>query len=405
VGIALILFTMLGTTLGSYINLAHACEAALIVHALAEHANGRRSRALALLTACLFVKPVMAYVYGFLMVTLIVRRSGILGLMRSAPAAIAVGASLLTGLTVWFGLAPVIHSLLPVRGAESYKILNYGFFFGIGREFWIPKGVTPRHYAFSPAGHYLVGSVVLVAAAIASIWRLVRKAVSIDDTNAELIACCGIMHLSFLTSFYGAWASWTYYYYILIIGLVAVAARGHRAAMLIALLALMALAGYKDSATYIKHEWLHKKPDAETFGLWVDAVCREEWQQVRQVIGDRPACLLANNGGCLELFMPQFADADDMFLIPGYPTDAELERKVQHVTSSEVILISKLGSVKPMLDLWPEIREAMKGFELARSTKQFLIYQRPRPSPSHRTELKAESARTSFPTSLEATAK
>ena len=66
VGVILILFTMLATTLGSYINLAHACEATLICHALAEHANGRRPRALALLTACLFAKPVMAYLYGFL---------------------------------------------------------------------------------------------------------------------------------------------------------------------------------------------------------------------------------------------------------------------------------------------------------------------------------------------------
>ena len=246
VGITLLLFTMLATTLGSYINLAHACEATLICHALAEHANGRRPRALALLTACLFAKPVMAYVYGFLIVLLIVRRGGILGLMRSAPAAMAIGALLLTGLAAWFGLEPVVQSLLPLRGAEAYKSLNYGFFFGIGRAFWLPTGVTPRHYMFTPAGHYLVGSVVLVAAAIASIWRLVRRPAAIDDINAEVIACCGIMHLSFLTSFYGALASWTYYYYILIIGLVAVAARGRRSAMVIALLAVMALAGYKD---------------------------------------------------------------------------------------------------------------------------------------------------------------
>ena len=47
VGIVLILLTMPGTTVASYINIAHAGEAALITHALAEHAFGRRSRALA----------------------------------------------------------------------------------------------------------------------------------------------------------------------------------------------------------------------------------------------------------------------------------------------------------------------------------------------------------------------
>lgn len=39
-GIALIIVTMISTTLGSYINPAHACEATLICHAMAEHANG-----------------------------------------------------------------------------------------------------------------------------------------------------------------------------------------------------------------------------------------------------------------------------------------------------------------------------------------------------------------------------
>jgi hypothetical protein len=380
VGITLLLITMLATTLGSYINLAHACEATLICHALAEHANGRRSRALAFLTASLFAKPVMAYLYGFLIVLLIIRRGGMLGLMRAAPAAIAIGALLLTGLATWFGLEPALQTLLPLRGAEAYRTLNHGFFFGIGRSFWLFDGVTPRHYLFTPAGHYLVGSVVLVAAAIASIWRLAQTPAAIDDINAEVIACCGIMHLSFLTLFYGAWASWTYYYYILIIGLVSVATRGRRSAILIALVAVAALAGNKDPATNIKHQWRHKISTVETFGLWADTDYREEWRQVRQIIKDKPASFLANNGGCLELFMPQFADAEDMFLTPGWPIPIELERKVRQITRAEVVVISKIGCVRPMLDLWPEFREALSGFELARSTPRFLIYIRRSPA-------------------------
>jgi hypothetical protein len=380
VGIALLLITMIATTLGSYINLAHACEATLICHALAEHANGRRSRALAILTACLFAKPVMAYVYGFLLVLLIIRRGGILGLMRAAPAAIAIGALLLTGFAAWFGLEPTVQTLLPLRGAEAYRFLNYGFFFGVGRAFWLPQGVTPRHYLFTPAGHYLVGSVIMVAAAIASIWRLVQRPAARDDINAEIIACCGIMHLSFLTMFYGAWASWTYYYSILIIGLVAVAAHSRRQAILIAFVAAMALAGNKDPATNIKHEWRHKIPTADTFGLWADTDYREEWRLVRQIIKDKPASFIANNGGCLELFMPQFADAEEMFLTPGWPIQTEIQRKLRQIASAEVVLICKIASERPMLELWPEFREALNGFELAKSTPRFLIYVRKPPA-------------------------
>jgi hypothetical protein len=45
---------------------------------------------------------------------------------------------------------------------------------------------------------------------------------------------------------------------------------------------------------------------------------------------------------------------------------------------AEIVVISKVGCVRPMLDLWPEFREALNGFELAKSTQRFLIYQRPR---------------------------
>ena len=124
--------------------------------------------------------------------------------------------------------------------------MNYGFFFGIGRRFWLPDPITPRYYVFSPAGHYLVGSVVLFAAAVPAVWRLVRTPASTSDSSAEIVACCGIMHLSFLTLFYGDRASWTYYYYILIIGLAAAATRGRGWAILVALITIVALAHFKD---------------------------------------------------------------------------------------------------------------------------------------------------------------
>jgi hypothetical protein len=397
VGIALIIFTIPGTTLASYINFSHAGEAALICHALAEHAYGRRSRALAILTACLFMKPVMAYVYGFLLVLLIVRSEGILRLVRSATAAAVTGLLLIMGLAAWIGPEAAIRSLSPLRGVDSYRSLNYGFFFGIGQPFWYPEEVKLRYYVFSTAGHYLTGSVILVAAAVTSIWRLARRRLLSDDINTELIACCGIMHVSFLTYFYGSPFSWCYYYYILIIGLVAIANRGRRSMMVIALLAIAAFVGDKDFGGNVKHMWRDLKPGADTFGLWADSKSREEWRQVRPFLGDKSACLVANNGGCLELFMPQFVDAEDIFLTRGYPTDAELQRKIERVTNAEVVLISKQGCLRPMLELWPEIREAIRGFELVKSTESFLVYERRRPRTLRQAEPKRESTKASQP--------
>ena len=50
-----------------YVHLTHPLEAALILHILADLAIGRRARALALATACLFIKPSMAYGLGLIL--------------------------------------------------------------------------------------------------------------------------------------------------------------------------------------------------------------------------------------------------------------------------------------------------------------------------------------------------
>jgi hypothetical protein len=95
--------------------------------------------------------------------------------------------------------------------------------------------------------------------------------------------------------------------------------------------------------------------------------------------------------------MPQFVDPEDIFMTPGYPTDAELQRKLERVTNAEVVLISKQGCVKPMLELWPEIREAIRGFELVKSSENFLVYERRRPRALQQAEPKRAPTMTSQP--------
>jgi hypothetical protein len=384
-GIALIVCTMSGTTLGSYINFAHAFEAVLICHALADHASGRRSRALVLLTVCLFIKPVMAYVYGLLLVLLILRAGGFRSLVRAAVPAAAVGALLAISMAAWFGPEPVVHTLLPLRGAQSYRIVNYGFFSGIGRRFWLPEEVTASYYLFSHAGHYLLASVVLAAALAASAWRLVRASAAGHELNTEVVICCGIMHLAFLTRFYGDFASYTYYYYILIIGLVAMSAGGRRWAIAIAVLAMAALIGGKYWGANIKHHWRDTRPAAETFGLWTDAACREEWHQVRRILGDKGCVLLTTNGGCLDTLMPRFAAPEDVFFTPGWPLPDEIRRKRQRVAEADFVLVHAMRDRRYFfLDRWPEFLADLDGCELVWAGKRFnfLLYRRLRPPKS-----------------------
>ncbi len=134
-----------------YVHLTHPLEAALIVHTIADLAAGRRARALALATACLFVKPSMAYVLGFLIIVLAIvhlvrQRDHWKSFFPFLRPAIITGAACLTISSVYFGLVPTVSALIPTNGAQSYKALGFGFF-GNGRTFWLPKLGSAAQFA------------------------------------------------------------------------------------------------------------------------------------------------------------------------------------------------------------------------------------------------------------------
>ncbi|HEY2157589.1 MAG TPA: hypothetical protein VGH33_18315, partial [Isosphaeraceae bacterium] len=143
-------------------------EPVFLIHALAEQARGRREVALALVTACAFVKPSLASVYGLvLLVTIFARRieagrGDFLRRLRDLLPATAVGVLLLVVLGTHYGVPTLVRSLVPVHAAAIYRANRFGFFFGTGRGFWYFPGVMRNYYLGTPAGFWLAGSVVLV---------------------------------------------------------------------------------------------------------------------------------------------------------------------------------------------------------------------------------------------------
>jgi hypothetical protein len=257
--------------------------------------------------------------------------------------------------------------------------LNYGFFHGVGRRFWLPDDVWPAFYLVTPTGHYLVGTVVLAAAAVAAVTRLARHASSGSVYADEVIACCGILHLTFLTCFYADFMAWTYYYYILIIGLAGLSARDGRSAALVLLIAAAALIGQKYPFGSIKNSWKFTRPTADMASLWTTKGEREEWHEVRAIIGDRRASVLSTNGEGLTVLIPGFAPPENMLISPGLPLSVDLRRKLDQVASAEFVLIHRNTTHTSFLDLWPEFREALNGCELVHSGSRFLVYRRLRP--------------------------
>jgi hypothetical protein len=141
---------------GFYPTPTHALEHALLINAIAFQAGGRPAAALVLATICLFIKPSLTVFYGLILIGVILfgaRTAQTSGRRRARdliPAAI-VGAGVAAFLAGMFGIQPLIATLIPFDGMKLYATKQYGFFFGVGRNFWLPETIPWWYYLFTPA--------------------------------------------------------------------------------------------------------------------------------------------------------------------------------------------------------------------------------------------------------------
>ncbi len=347
-----------------YVHLTHPLEAALIVHTIADLAAGRRARALALATACLFVKPSMAYVLGFLIIVLAIvhlvrQRNDWKSFLTFLRPAIITGVMCVVISSAYFGLIPTISALIPINGAQSYKALGFGFF-GNGRTFWLPKlGSTAqfaKYYSQTPAGFWIVCTLLIAVFGIISLLKLLNN----STEKHETVAIVAICHFVFLFTFFGWPGSWTYYSSLLVAG-TALGLKTFRARpVLVAGLILIALAGNIERFQITTNAWKWMKRSPESAGLWAFQNQQEEWNHARALAGDRR--LFYFNNGCAELLYPNIDSPISFFLSPDQQAPVEFDRIRQQLDQAAVVVTFNQA---PVLDPWnwPEFAAQREKFE------------------------------------------
>jgi hypothetical protein len=385
VGVALLVVALPDLLRSSYDVLVQALEPALLVHALAEQARGRRDRALALATAAAFVKPSMAYVFGLYLLV-----ASVLTIERRHPRAWlkALGPAVLTGtilalvLGATYGAGPLYCTLIPTAGIEVYRESRFGFFHGTGRDFWYRPGAGLRGYFRYEIGYWLAGTFVLIGGALESLVRWIRKVPPKVAHNDEVVLGCALLHLLFVTLFFGHRFSWKYYHSLFLLGLAALVPRGRRHALVVAALAVLVLYTDKAWVQALAHDWSARAPSATTVGLWATREDRLEWAHVLELTrGERPV-LLADCEGATLLF-PRFAPPMGAYFVPGHPVPAEVRRKAAQLASAQwIVKVGPAGDRR--FDRWPELGAARDGCTTVWEGNLYQVYRRARPpSVSH----------------------
>ncbi len=352
---------------------AHALEAALLMNAIADHAAGRLSRALVLVVIAVFVKPSLGYVYGLILLALILSGwpGGESRWRRLLPAT-GIGVAMLVALIAVFGWNAVVHTQIPVGGMKVYGDGGVGFFFGAGRLFWLPEKPYFRYYWESVAGIWLSSSVVLLGSAI---WLLRR----FREPAANVVLTCTVLHLVFVCLLFGNQWSWIYYSYILFVG-TAVSLNTMpcwpRNLLAIALIVHAILGQAKWLWISDASEWSKMQRSPETAGLYAAPEDAAEWAELRE-LGKSARVLVLTPMGCSHLLAPELDGQRWWCLIRKIMTPAEQEQVRRQITAAEWI-VSPSWHDNDILR-WTEFAEVVRPFDPehpVRETRFYRLYHR-----------------------------
>jgi len=337
-------------------DLPHALEPALLSAGLLLQARGKREQALALATAACFTKPVMGYLYGLVLLVFVIvdrRRQdklAIAGLVRAFLPAICTGLGLALLLGITFGWIALVRSLIPLAGAQGYRVLHYGWS-GIARELFYFPGMRPAYYIGTPVTFLLCATFYLISATALTGWRSLQNGRQ-APANYEIVLTCALLHVGFLVCFYGAPASWTYYAYILVMGVAATAAWTLANRRLVWGLCILAACGnygiFKSSIV----AWKTMTQSSATAGLFVAPAELVEWNRVTAIVKDENPAIFTWDGGA-EVLFPWLRKPVEAFIVPGVATGSEIQQKVQELRSAEVIVIPTIPELGNPVTNWP----------------------------------------------------
>jgi hypothetical protein len=189
----------------------------------------------------------MAYLYGLVLLLGLLwesRRPDNAGgspadwpkILRTIASAAITGAVLIIVLSAVYGPLVLVKTILPLAGMAAHRNQASGFFHGVGRDFWYQPHLGLPFYLFTVVGFWIGATLWLIVAGL----RAGRKLFTVAD---EFVLTCAILHVTFVTVFFGSAVSWRYYCYILVMGVAATSIRDLLSAQFAVLLAVMALLG------------------------------------------------------------------------------------------------------------------------------------------------------------------
>jgi hypothetical protein len=379
---------------GHLASTVYALEPIFVSHALAEHAAGRRDRALILSVISIFVKPSMGIIYSAVILLLIAishlrRTNSLKRILKDITPAALIGSGISISLIISFGFSEFFNITLPFAGKIIYKANNFGFFSGVGSSFWKSKDVSAGYYLGNPIGFWLVLSGVLSIGGLASLYKVIKN-IKIDEQKpskiySEVVVSCFLCWIAWILFFFAHASSWFYYTYMMLMGVAVIlnslSLKKLRYSLFCSLLVFSLLSQYSITKD-IYRQWTNRFIGADTHWLWFDKQMYKEWQQVVDLIQDKPAAGALFNG-CLGLIDERFSMPHYWMMLKG-ETHPKMLLELDSVISQASYLVL-LGQSDESFLRWyakrPSTRQLLNQFEVSEEGKSFKLLSRISPTP------------------------
>jgi len=379
-GQALILLSLPFTVaLGS--DLPHALEPVCLTIGLLLQAKGKRPQALALATAACFTKPVMAYLYGFILIVFLILdlqrrdRLSVKDLTRALLPAWCTGFGLILVLGLTFTWKALFTSLIPLSGAHVYRLLHYGWSGSAPELFYFP-GVRAAYYIGTPVTFWVIATVYLSAAVSVASWRTWRRNFR-APRNYEIVLTCALLHIGFITLFYGSASSWIYYAYILVMGVATTECWNPTASRAIwVLCVLAAVSNYSQlKSSVIAWKTMERSPIIS--GLFASPNEISEWENVTSMSEDKKPALFTWDGAA-DLLFPWLSKPVAAFIVPGMASGNEIRQEVQQLDTTKTLIIPVIPELGNPIAKWPgpEFQAVLHRRTLVFKGLYFEVYER-----------------------------
>jgi hypothetical protein len=279
------------------------------------------------------------------------------------PAAV-VGLSLAVIFAAWLGIEPLVSTLFPFRAAKNYGEEKFGFFFGSGRDFWVPVGNPITRYLLFPAGFWLLASVWLIVAAVRRIGKL-------RDPLAASVVTAAFLHVVFVVFLFGNEWSWLYYSPLLVCGFCATV--NHDDWPIPCGLALVAVIGMIPQ-TWASLDFLNRWERSPAIaGLYAEPDDIAAWERWRELGKHHRVMVFGRSSGASVVF-PELDSTRVWFLLRSTVTPMEVERVHGQLRAAQYLIVAKSENYRP--PDWPEFRGEMDQFIEVDESPSFRLLKR-----------------------------